>query len=558
MPTSLSKQSKRTSAPPHGRKSTLSLQSASVAFAPARSLTSHARRLYVSRYQGRYRFSGWMFGFDVFLLGILAALVVFDLAVFLTTTLPKDGGVTLTFHAAPLRASEDIPVSVTVRAKDLAVHENVRLQWHLPDWVEIVRAEPSLAPDDSVYFGTVSPGDDRRSLIVVRIRAVKGVDVPFDITLHQTDRFGFHQTTIGRELRTVDSSAVSVQMPLPLTHAAMGASIPVEVRNAGKSALESAVLRITDGQATVAGGSSIFLGHLSPSSTRIVFIDVLSQSAGEKINLAWQLEDQARIVAASTVALTRLDEVYPLTILPTASAELERGLLRVPYDLLSGSIGKFLTVLEGAGTISSFSSTDAVVGSHSVDVAVPNSDAGAYTRWNIVPVVLRPDGGWWVSKRITRALTSAIPFSAAARYYSESGDQIGVGPITPDVGQETRYWVVWSVDSGAAGLKDVTLSGYLPPAVRATGNFASTVSGSLSVSGRNVTWTFPSLPPLSGQTPLTFAFEAVIKPTTFESVYPLIATSTIEAIDVTTGATLYTAVPGDDSRWMHDEKARGE
>ncbi len=87
----------------------------------------------------------------------------------------------------------------------------------------------------------------------------------------------------------------------------------------------------------------------------------------------------------------------------------------------------------------------------------------------VVPAVQNSDGTWWIGKRVTNTQPTSIVISAAARYYSATGDQVGVGPISPIVGQATRYWIVWSVDPGVNGLKDVTLSGALPSDARATG-----------------------------------------------------------------------------------------
>lgn len=527
-----------------------------MAFAPARSLTSHARRVYVSRYQGRFRFSAWVFGFDVFLLGVLVTLAVFNIAVFFTTTVPQDGGVEMKFSAGALRASEDIPIRVTLRANDLAVHEDVRLQWRLPDWVEIVRAEPRFASDGTVHFGRVTPGDDRYSLIVVRIRSMQGVDVPFDVVLHQRDRFGFHRITQGRETRPALSSAISAEMVLPISAAVSGSSIPIVVKNSGQSSLESAVFRVTEGIGTVAGGSSVFLGHLAPSSSRVVFVDIPSQKEVTTSTLTWQVEDQSRIIAAGSTVLSLRDEVLQFKIRSGVSADSREGELRVTYTLPKGSIGKILSVLVGTDESESFKVIDAVEGNHTVNFSELKSSASSSARWVVVPFVQLEDGGWAVGKRQTGAQATTIPFSAAVRYYSDAGDQIGVGPITPLVGQETRYWVVWTVDTGTEGLEDAILSGTLPPDVRATGNFASTVSGLFNSSGRNVSWSFRSLPPSNTSAPLTFAFEAILTPSKAAPIYPLIATSTIEALDATTGAALYSEAQGDDSRWRWDERAR--
>ncbi len=142
------------------------------------------------------------------------------------------------------------------------------MKWNLPDWAEIVRAEPPVLSDGSVYLGRVAPGDDRQSLIVVRVRTTVGVTVPFDIIVIKRIDLVFSTSVAGTASRLVVSSAVSTNLATPVTFASMGASIPVEIRNAGQSSLETAVFRIIDGPGTVAGDSNVFLSVTSAQVLR--------------------------------------------------------------------------------------------------------------------------------------------------------------------------------------------------------------------------------------------------------------------------------------------------
>ncbi len=109
------------SSAPHHRRSTIGLFGARVALAPSRSLTSYLRRAYKEYYHGRYRLPAWIFALDVFLVSLVVALVGVDCMLLITSNFPYDGGVAVTFSAPPLRASEDIPITVQVRAKDAGV-----------------------------------------------------------------------------------------------------------------------------------------------------------------------------------------------------------------------------------------------------------------------------------------------------------------------------------------------------------------------------------------------------------------------------------------------------
>ena len=115
-------------------------------------------RIYAEKYEGRYPFSAFVFGFDLFLLGLAAALFLFVLVFAFHGAGPEDGGLDLTLTAPPLRASDEVVVTAVLRAKDGKDHEDVRFQWRLPEWVEIVRAEPPLRKDGSITVGRLAPG----------------------------------------------------------------------------------------------------------------------------------------------------------------------------------------------------------------------------------------------------------------------------------------------------------------------------------------------------------------------------------------------------------------
>ncbi len=539
------------------RRSTLALHGASVALAPARSVTSHVRRVYRTRYVGRYRFSWLVFGFDLFLCGVMSALILVDLFLLFGMTTPSDGGLALTFTAAPLTAADEVPISLQLRSADGMTHEDVRLQWRVPDWVEIVRAEPPLARDGSIVFGRVSPGMTQQSLVVAHVRGRVGAKVPFDVAVSQNGTFGFRQTVTGREVRAVVSSAVSVQMPVSITHVTPGASIPLLITNHGAQAIDSLAFRIVDGPGTVAGASSVFLGSLVASSTRVIFVDV-PKTITDSTVLGWQLEDQARIILASSTQLI-VDQGFPLRVSlpPVRFSDMVTG-VSVPYTVESDAAnGSLLLVVHHFDGSTILRLLEAPREHPSATAFFDLQNITSSTRWSVTPLFELADGGWAVGVGSAARVSNSIPFSAEARYFSVSGDQIGVGPLMPQIGQSTRYWIVWSVDPGIQGLKDVVLSGMLPQDARATGQFASTVSGHFAARGRSVTWTAPLIAPSAGQGPVTFAFEAEIQPTAAapEGYYPFIATSTIEALDAKTGAALYAEAPGDDSRWLLDIKA---
>jgi len=62
-----------------------------------------------------------------------------------------------------------------------------------------------------------------------------------------------------------------------------------------------------------------------------------------------------------------------------------------------------------------------------------------------------------------------LNFKALARYTLPEGDQIGVGPLPPQTGETTRYWVFFSVSVNNGNFNDLRAEGTLGKNVRFTG-----------------------------------------------------------------------------------------
>jgi hypothetical protein len=101
------------------------------------------------------------------------------------------------------------------------------------------------------------------------------------------------------------------------------------------------------------------------------------------------------------------------------------------------------------------------------------------------------------------------------QYLTPSGDQLGVGPNPPRVGETTTYWVTWSVTSTSARLADLVIRGTLASDVRATGRHASMIPGTFKKTASTVTWSIPSLPVTQGDA-ARFSFEVTVTPTSTE------------------------------------------
>ncbi|MBT7228201.1 hypothetical protein HN859_01675 [Candidatus Parcubacteria bacterium] len=88
-------------------------------------------------------------------------------------------------------------------------------------------------------------------------------------------------------------------------------------------------------------------------------------------------------------------------------------------------------------------------------------------------------------------------FNPEIRYYTDEGDQLGRGPLPPEVNRETKYWALLNITNGTSKVSNLKLSGKLSPHAVWTGK--SSVSHGADVNYNETTkifaWELNSLSP---------------------------------------------------------------
>ncbi len=92
-------------------------------------------------------------------------------------------------------------------------------------------------------------------------------------------------------------------------------------------------------------------------------------------------------------------------------------------------------------------------------------------------------------------LLSNLSFNSAGYYYSPYGDQLGTGPIPPQVDIPTNYWIFWELENYGNNLSNFSVSADLPPGLVWTNN-KSVLAGNLQYGeiSRRVIWTIEEIP----------------------------------------------------------------
>ena len=86
--------------------------------------------------------------------------------------------------------------------------------------------------------------------------------------------------------------------------------------------------------------------------------------------------------------------------------------------------------------------------------------------------------------------------TAEIRYYTTEGDQLGRGPLPPQVGEETKYWAVIQMSNGTSRLDNLHFSATLPSYIIWTGKSSVSLGNDISFepSTRQVNWNLTSMP----------------------------------------------------------------
>lgn len=499
------------------RKTTgLALHGATVALTPARAVTSHLRKRYHEKYHGKYRFAPLVFAFDLAVFGIAATLVAINIVIYLAVPAPAPS-LGLVFSTAPIKTAAPQALVAEVEARGSDSKGQVSLRWNLPAGTEVLDAEPPLNSLGEASLGALKAGEKVSSRLIVRFFAPQGAL-----------RFGFQlidgtSVLTGYENRNVIGSALSLE-PLFESSSLADGRIPVRLSNRSNARLESITLTGFD----------------------VTSIDALDPDAD-------------RILLAEPGQVSALMRAYPLV---------ERLLTVSPVDVSStitlrpstGNTARLDVSMPTAGKVEVYHPGLAHPHTKAFDVPAGNT---ALT----IPLDRRADDAAWYAVAVTQRgrgpiaesrVTTPFNVSTAIRYYATTGDQIGIGPLPPRVGEETRYWFQAMIGPTTRDLADISLRIRLPDSVRLTGRDALPSGGGISEAEGDVIWSLPYL--AANSEGATVRFEIAFTPTeSMRGTTPaLIQSISGKAIEVVSGIKLESLSGGLDTSLPEDARANGK
>lgn len=148
--------------------------------------------------------------------------------------------------------------------------------------------------------------------------------------------------------------------------------------------------------------------------------------------------------------------------------------------------------------------------------------------------------GFSMSNKFVQKIETIVNLQAAARYYTDEGDQMGTGPLPPVVGKETKYWIILKVDTKYNNANKLLITANLAPNVKWTGKQSTTAENPISydASTNQIAWKIENVKaPSKFYADFIAAFEIELIPSANQAGQPanLINNISLSGVDEFTG-----------------------
>lgn len=501
-------------------------------FGFVRVFTGPIRAHYERAYKRVRRLARVVFLLDAALMIVVVCLALLIISLVIRPVSAPD--IDVQFDTPDIAAAAPTPVTIRLRSTSDNSHSFVRLRWRLPSGVQILDASAPFDAQGLISVGELPAHGERVIHAVIRAFHPEGSPLTFSFYVETSDQAWGTRIYGADAIRVVRGSAVTVDLPqgadVPCA-SREGAVLPLRIRNVTAQMIPSVELRPLESSSSTL--ERIVLGNISPHETRFVFVPIVASADG-LAHLDWELFATSRSLqtgswSVQTVDWNEGDIESPLIAQPDVPAE-----VRVRHVAASSSL---LAVLPSSDEL-----FFAPILSSASSIELPSSGFASSThqRW-MTAIVSDRDGKMCLGPATFGVFRSAFPFRQRIQYTSESGDQIGAGPIPFVVGEETRMWVLWHIGPIDSALRSVHASARLPNGVTATGNVMAPDGGSWKTTDRIIEWSAPRMDTDAPEA--LFGFEIAVRPSETSSTMPLIGEASVDGVDVSTETILHVRAP---------------
>jgi uncharacterized repeat protein (TIGR01451 family) len=549
---------------------------------PARNLlTEPLADLYKDRYEGKFKRPKHVFAFDMGLIALGAMLAAVAIYFGLIYKPFEAVQVSLTAEPnAPVSGGE-IVLNLTVTNASADPIENVSATFKLPPQIKFERSSlPYDRIGQAVNFGEIDARSDATVRLVGALSGAVGQKLRASATVAYKDNSGSIAKKSAVAAAKIAGSSVGAEFEMP-DGIVVGQVVNGDIRyfNHENSPTDNVVITpdwptgfVLASSSPAIKNNAWFVGTIMPGSegkiswsgtfgasdeninfgveTGVrVGTDVLTQSQTVKTvavtdpNIAVIIDGATAARLGNTIALTATYKNTGDHTLNGAavSATADPGLTILNIDraalgdIKPGDEGTVKMIVQINGKL-----PDALKNSTNVQFAVRVSLSGKLDNDSTVAI----SSPAWIVKA-----ASTLGLSAGARYWSDTGDQLGRGPLPPAVGKVTTLWIFWNVSNTTGAVNNVRITGKLPANVTYTGKAANPFGSAplYDPATRTMTWNVGDVPAWPGVATdaIGAACEVTITPTADErgTYAPLMTDQQITGVDSATGLALGANAP---------------
>jgi hypothetical protein len=412
--------------------------------------------------------------------------------------------------------------------------------WDLPPGTEILQSDPPLSDEREAFLGKIEPGKSVSSRLVVRLFRSPG-----------SVRFGFklsddRGSVTGAETRRIDGSGLVFKPLFDVSAIPKDGEIAYLLQNQTNMILDAVNVRAVSG-GSFEEGRSITVGSMQPYSERVF---IFKPDAASAILYEASAQNTVLVQTQDPIALLESDPTQVrLTLQPSSGSEARL----IVQASRTADINVFHPGIADEGHLKTF-----VVPEGRTELRIPVSASVDPGSWYAIPSAQWPDGvrGGYLSRG---SITTPFMISTSARYYASNGDQIGIGPLPPVVGEATKYWVQLKLAPTSADISNLRVVARLGRNVRVTGRDALPDGGTFVETDEGFVWSTEYL--AANALGATASFEIELLPDAGQkgSVPVLIESVIAEAQDVRSDIKLESRATGVNANLPDDElgKNRG-
>lgn len=513
-------------------------------------ITKFLKKYFTNKYQGVYRHAKKLFVFDIILL--ILAVFLFSSAIFWFFWQPSIASkveINFAYSSEKIVSGEDLDIFITYQNNSKLNLEEAVLSLHLPTGFVLNKAKnDQISESNSIDLGLISPGGNGKITIcgqligdttkTDKILAILSYKIGKTNKIDQKKELGlinYDESEIKSEISFEKTTFPDKEVPFTIklsnisqkTIEGIGLELPSflnleqsapDVLSPKQELILQGVAKIPKTLGQLPFSYSLvrkFNNHNFIQQKENLFFDVLSPDIGLNLepqtiysylnsddtlkvnvefdNLSGNLLQDQKLILFDKNSVLDLENTARINNLKTDGQNLiiDRFARNIFQNGAMIKSDEFILYLKIKNTAGAFASSLFLEPTFSANLF--GSDVGFITKGKVLEI----------------PLTSLLQTKIQARYYTPSQDQIGRGPLPPQIGQPTKYWVYLDIQNGANELKNFRFIANLGKNTTFTGKQSVNYGYEMNFDEKTATWEKDAI---SASTSFNLYFEVEVTP----------------------------------------------